>query len=159
MKSENVLIKLLSLFFSALISNVFSEIKVDTLFAYETSGYQKEYLIKTVFKDASELSSFLNSTGYKTGRIFKKTVSTPDFKKSLYFSFSGWPCTITNIDEKKDSIIIKYLEEYRTTGRRDGIEHSRPADISVVYYIPFTKKIPGFLDVTDYGKSRTNPSK
>jgi len=142
-----------------MICHVFSEVKIDTLCTYEITCYQKERLVKTALHSDSEMSSFLTTTCYKNSRVIKKISSTPDFKKSTYFAFAGWPCKIADIVEKNDSIIVTYKEEHRNTDNNSGIAYSRPPDVAIVLYIPFTEKVLIFSDVTNYGKSDSSSQK
>lgn len=149
---------IVTLLASAMCFNAFPKYKVDTLCAYELS-YNEGHLTQVVFNTEKELTFFLDSTGYKTSRVIKSMSAKPDFGKSVYFAFAGWPCKITNIVEKKDSLIVNYKEEYRDTKNSDGIVHSRPASIAVVYFIPFTKKSIAFLDETNCSKADTDSLK
>ncbi len=149
---------IVSLLASAICFNVFPKYKIDTLCAYGLSFFER-HLTKVVFETENKLTSFLDSTGYKTSRVSKDMSVKPDFRRSVYFAFAGWPCKITNIIEKNDSLIVIYKEEYRDTKNSDGIVHSSPASIVVVYYIPFTKKGIVFLDKTNSGKADTSSIK
>jgi hypothetical protein len=154
----NLCLKIFLPLLTAMTCHVFPEANIGTLCVYEVTCYQKDRLVKIVLHDDSELSLFLKNTCYKNSRVIKKISSTPDFKKSTYFAFAGWPCKIADIVEKNDSIIVNYKEEYRNTDNNSGIAYSRPADVAIVYYIPFTEKVLVFSDVTNYGKSDTTSS-
>lgn len=147
----------LSLLFAALHCSVFSKSNINTLCLYELS-YFEEHLTKKIFNNDSNLTSFMDTTGYKDSRIIKGKKTTPDFNKFVYFAFAGWPCTITNIIEKKDSVIVQYKEEFRNTNNSHRIAPSRPVSVAAVYYIPFTKKTIVFFDCTNDTKTGSGSS-
>jgi len=124
------------------------EIQFDTLCVYwPFGGHDGGY----VFRDSSELASFLNSTRYgQSSRIIKEITTEPDFSKSVYIAVNGWPCDITNISAGKDTITVNYKKLYIAPPclEEPCPQYAPPAMIAAVYSIPFTEKEIVFADVT-----------